>query len=465
MKKTILLCGLLLAFVLFSCSSDDDGGTTQQFVAAFENPSMSFTADDASKEVKLVFSKTAPEDGTVTITYTTVNAEYGTHFTTDPSGEEGTIEVPITAGSNQSTFTFNKLANPIEGTEMSVSFKLEAITNPNSAIQGNTTLAVSFTESAAVGGVMAPEVGGPDQPNQVYVDLSAQTQTVVKRDAWDLGFYSGESFRVVLNESVYMAAAPLEVTDIDAVTEADVAALQPNVAVGIPGSNVYVDNPSGDIQETVIAEVSETDTDNKVYLVNLGINIGGSIHVPGGSRGWKKIRVLRQGNDYVLQYADLNATTHEEVVVSKAEGYNFTFFSFSSGEQASVEPMKNKWDLNFTHYIDLLSFQGDDYAYTYQDFIVSNTKAGITAYQVAVSDFTYEDFTSENIVEANLSADQRSIGSSWRNAGGPNAQPSIKEDVFYVLKDADGNYYKIRFTAMYNESGERGYPKFEYSLL
>ncbi|RYF54563.1 MAG: hypothetical protein EOO39_39185, partial [Cytophagaceae bacterium] len=36
---------------------------------------------------------------------------------------------------------------------------------------------------------------------------------------------------------------------------------------------------------------------------------------------------------------------------------------------------------------------------------------------------------------------------------------------FYVLKDLDGNYYKIRMLGFLNPSGMRGYPKFEYKLL
>lgn len=461
MKRALLICNLFIACISFSCSSDDDGNVAQEFVVAFENPSLSFTTEDTAKEIKLSFSTAAPQSGTATLTYTTVNADYSTHFTTDPAGEEGVIEVPVAAGSNGATFTMTKLQNPVEGTEMSVKFKLNSISNPNSTIQGNTELVVNFTESAALGGTMSPEVGGPDQPNQVYIDLSSQTQTVIKRDTWDLGFYSGEGYRVVLNGSLLMATSALEATDIDAVTEADVAELQPKVAVGTPGSDVYVDDFTGAIQGTAIAEVSEDDLDNKVYLLNLGVNIGANIHAPGGARGWKKIRVLRQGSDYVLQYADLNATTHEEVVISKAEGYNFTFFSFTTGGEASVEPIKDQWDLNFSVFTNLASNDGVNYAYSFSDFIVSNSKAGITAYQVSTADFIYEDFAAEHVDEASLSVDQRSIGDTWRNV----FTNSVDDQVFYVLKDPDGHYYKIRFTALVNESGDRGYPSFEYSLL
>ena len=122
--------------------------------------------------------------------------------------------------------------------------------------------------------------------------------------------------------------------------------------------------------------------------------------------------------------------------------------------------MKDKWDLNYTVFTNIIPGSG---SYVYSDFVASNSKAGVEVYQVSTSDFTYEDFTAENIIEENLSVDQRGIGGNWRVLS--QTSTSLKDDVFFVLKDPDGNYYKIRFTALLSESGERGYPKFEYNLL
>src|SRR5690606_37622585 len=84
------------------------------------------------------------------------------------------------------------------------------------------------------GAAVSPEVGGPNQGNQVYVDLSTNTTTAIQRDSWDLGFYSGSDFRVIINGSIGMATAQLSTSDIDAVSSSDeeVLNLQPSVAVG-----------------------------------------------------------------------------------------------------------------------------------------------------------------------------------------------------------------------------------------
>jgi hypothetical protein len=324
------------------------------------------------------------------------------------------------------------------------------------------------------GAVISPEVGGPNEPNQVYVDLSTNTTAVVKRDSWDLGFYSDTGFRVVLNGSVYMAAGQLSETDIDAVSSSssEVQELQPKVAVGtFDAENIaYVDAPIGTITNTAIAEISDIDANNNVYLLNLGYEVGteipatGSVDISDDSRGWKKIRVLKNGDNYVLQYADLDATTHKEVTISKNVANNFTFFSFNTESEVVVAPEKKKWDLNFTVFTNEITGYG---SYGYSDYVVNNTKAEAKVYMIDtdVDAYTYESFSLVDVDNSIFTNDQRSIGSSWRNGGGPGSLPSLKENVFYIVNDTDGNLYKLKFLAFTNADGERGHPEFIYSLL
>ncbi|MGG7036891.1 MAG: HmuY family protein [Flavobacterium sp.] len=335
-----------------------------------------------------------------------------------------------------------------------------------------------FVEKISVGAVSQPAVGGANQPNQVYLDLSSDESTPVNRTSWDFGFSTDSEFRVIINGSIKMAVKKLETTDITLPQTSDA-----NVAVGAgtnSSSNGYCDNPTGVLAGsgagigTAIAEVSATDADNKVYLVNLGFAVStatpaiGSVSIDGDARGWKKVRILRNGNGYKIQYADLESATFTEKTIAKNDDFNFTFFSMTTGTTVAVEPQKTKWDLNFTTFTNYVNF-GSEVTYGYSDFIVSNMKGGTQVYQVLVADGgSYADFTKANVVEANFTVsatDQRVIGANWRNGGGPGTLPSIKTDRFYVVKDAAGNYYKIQFLALTNEEGERGYPTFEYSLL
>lgn len=333
-------------------------------------------------------------------------------------------------------------------------------------------------ETPSVGAVVQPTVGGANQPNQVYLDLSSETSTFVDRASWDFGFSTGTDFRVVINGSLKMAVKKLETSDITLAQVSDDA-----VAVGAgtnPSSNGYCDNPTGILAGngngigTAIAEISANDADNKVYLVNLGFAVStttptvGSVSIDGDARGWKKVRILRNGNGYKIQYADLASTTFQEKTISKNDDYNFTFFSLTTGTTVQVEPKKDKWDLNFTTFTNYVNF-GTEVTYGYSDFIVSNMKGGTKVYQILNSEgITYENFTAANVVDDKFTVsatDQRVIGSNWRNGGGPGTLPSVRTDRFYVIKDVAGNYYKIRFLAMTNDAGVRGNPVVEYAIL
>src|SRR5690606_8532576 len=106
---------------------------------------------------------------------------------------------------------------------------------------------------------------------------SANQQKAVQRDTWDLGFATGSEFRVIINGSVKMAVKQLNTTNIDEVQQED-----SSVAVGFTtmADLGYVDNPTGILtgngagEGTAIAEISATAADNKVYLVNMGFEVG-----------------------------------------------------------------------------------------------------------------------------------------------------------------------------------------------
>lgn len=188
-------------------------------------------------------------------------------------------------------------------------------------------------EVPTVGETLKESVGGGNQPNQVYLDLSTAESKSINRAAWDFGFSTGTDFRVIINGSLKMAVKKLETSDITVTQEIDIKVLAGGGET--LASNGYVDNPTGVLTGagagvgTAIAEISATDADNKVYLVNLGYAVGtakpnvGSVVVDGDPRGWKKIRILRSGNGYKIQYADLASKTFTEKTVSKnAAGKN-----------------------------------------------------------------------------------------------------------------------------------------------
>lgn len=464
-KSSILIASLLL-ILTSSCSKDDGQDIVPEFVIAFENKDTSFSESENVKEINLVFSEAAIENGSVTVKITETGVVYNTDYTINSTVETNQFIIPFKQGDLAVKFTVNKLQNAVEGELKILNFELQSASYSNTIFQGNNKFTLNFTEVATLGAVISPEIGGANQPNQVYVDLSLQNQTKVKRDSWDLGFYAGDEFSVQINGSIFMGAAQLDATSLNDISENDVTDLKALIATNTADTDLYFDDPSGDITKTAIGEISSIITENKVYLLKLGYEVSeanaqiGSVALSGELRGWKKIRVfLNKLDNYVLQYADLNDTSFKEIEIAKQKDYNFTFFSFNTESILNIEPIKEAWDLKFTVFTNILDFgEGVLGGYGFSDFITINNHGGVTAYEVFTEDFLYKDFELTNVDFSDFSINQTTIGDKWRSV----FTKLTLDDRFFVLKDIEDHIYKIRFNALVNENGERGYPSFDY---
>jgi len=325
-------------------------------------------------------------------------------------------------------------------------------------------------DGEAVSGVFGTQanplnVGGPNQQNQVYVDLSGKAATPIARDSWDLGFYAGSDFRIVLNGSLGMAVKKLNTTDITLVQQEDAM-----VAVGtFEASNLaFVDNPMGNLDGTAFGVLATNQADASVYLLNLGYSVpttmpaAGSVNTAGALRGWKKLKVWADGAGYKMQFADLNDANYTEVTIAKNAAYNHTFYSLENKTEIQAEPQKDKWDIKFTTFTNEV-FQGGASAgsYFFSDFVVTNTKSGVTAYKVEGGEDAFNAYARTNVTDGLFSTDQRAIGANWRDV----IQKQVFDNVFFILKDGEGRVYKIRFISMLDASLNRGFPLFQYQEL
>lgn len=464
MKNIISLISIL--FLLIGCAKET---IFQQdpFVIAFDKKSINYATITNEHQIKLVFSEPAKYSGSVRIQKTAIEATEGIDYTTIPTFSQEVLEIPFNVGDTELQFVFKNLIFPTDRLDKEVLFQIANITYPEPvAIQGYSSCSIAFGNS--LGAIISPNVGGPNQPNTVFIDLSEEKQTAVRRDTWDLSFYSGEQFRVALNGALYMSAKALDTNDLNSVNTANVQDLFNQIMVGTfdPLNEEYVDAPNGDINQTAIGEIVLDDTQNKVYLLNMGYEISttqptvGSTSISGNHRGWMKIRILRNGsNGYVLHYASLDDTSYKTAIIEKNSSFNFTHFSLTQEKTVQVEPEKTKWDIAFTVFTGVNEGAG---SYGFSDFVSTNMRAGVQAYQVLTSEgFSYDTFTLSDIDQNRFESDQRTIGLNWRNV----IDKILFKDRFYILKDTEGNIYKIRMLTFLNDAGERGYPKFEYQLL
>jgi len=310
---------------------------------------------------------------------------------------------------------------------------------------------------------------GTSAGNSVFVDFSVDKQTSVERASWDLGFYSGSDFKVILNNTVGATAIQIDKTDLTQVTAADTTALATATTLALgqgKGNFAYIDpvdaNATAYLAGTAIKTVSATDAENKVYIVNRG---AAGLLAPVTNRGWQKIRVLRNGAGYTLQYAKINETTFKTLTVTKDAAYNFKHVSFVTGA-VNAEPEKAAWDLEWT----LATYKASaTIPYTYSDFVIINFLGGVTAAEVLTSTVSYADFAEANLNGVTFLGTRDVIGSNWRatsGAPGTGAVAGVKTDRFYVVKDGTGNVYKLKFVSFTStDSGVRGKPVIEYKLV
>lgn len=307
--------------------------------------------------------------------------------------------------------------------------------------------------------------GASNAVNAVYVDLSAEKQTSIARNSWHLGFYTGSEFRVIVNNQTDATALATEFTDINAVnpSNVDFSAMVFNQTAPSPALFDLLDDSLGRINQTAIAEISATASENRVYIVNpvLATTVA-------AENLWK-IRVLRNGsNGYTLQYARLADTNFQTANITKDATYNFQFFSFTGGA-VQVEPQKADWDFVWSKSMYIHFFQGRYVPYSFSDIILINHLASVQAAEVIFEngDFnvTYADFSETHLNQITLTNNRNTIGSTWR--GILSAPFGALQDRYYILKDNDNNIFKIRFISMGagNDGGNRGYPQLEYTLV
>ncbi len=453
--------GLLSFFIFISGCRKRDAPLPDNLIQ-FETNEQGLAANSSTLTVKLKLTRATDKDIPVSLNLSMIGLTYATDFTTIPVATNGIMAITIPGGNNEASFTITKKAGILFDGDEKIIFNIASSAAP--LIIGTTKeFSVTFAELVALNSSIIIDGGGATYGNKVFIDLSANKQQSVIRSNWDLGFYTtADSFRVVLNSSSAMMAKQINKNDLNAVNATDTIGFHNevvfNLAAPLASALPYIDYPDGDLSKTAIASISASAADNKVYIINRGSVIGNNA----ASRGWKKIRIIRNvSGGYTLQHADIGATTFQEIQIAKDEAFFFKYISFEN-RMIEVEPAKKKWDIAWTYFSNVTNFGGGEVPYLFQDIVLSNRNVSIAKVLSAVK--PYLDFAETDLTAQTFSSSQTGIGSDWRSGGGPNSSPAVRTDRYYIIKDGDNNYYKIRFTSL-TKNGERGYPAFEYTLV
>ncbi|HMJ71326.1 MAG TPA: HmuY family protein [Cyclobacteriaceae bacterium] len=476
---SFMAMALFSLVLLASCEEDPE---LPDNITEFESDAQGMGSSDTELTVNLKLAREAEADGNIVVALEPTGVVYDTDFKTEPAATANTITIPVVAGATSASFKIIKTnTTGLKGDEK-VTFTLQSVAD-GLVLGTKNTFTLTFSEIIATSASMEVNGGGPTAPNMVFIDLSGNRQTAIARTTWDLAFSStADEFRVVLNSPNGMLARAINKTDLATVTAADTvgfgAQLSTSAIFGIVAttevkdypdwvstSTTWMDNPAGDLTKTAIASVSATDSENKVYIINRGTGVSNA------ALGWKKVRVIRKGSNYTVQYADINSANITSIDVTKNSASRFQYVSFATNNVVTVEPEKAKWDIAWTGFTNTTPSgapPAPSIPYYFQDVIITNT-AGVSTYQYttsATNTLTYDTFAEANLAGLVYSTSQIGIGSGWRTTGGPPPSPpaGVNAARFYIIKDADGNLYKLQFTALAT-NGERGKPQFKFALL
>jgi hypothetical protein len=279
-------------------------------------------------------------------------------------------------------------------------------------------------------------------------------KTVVSHNSfndWDLGFESnGSGHHIILNTSRFMHAGKTG--------SADFSGIRTNIC-----DTMVYDDSSGDLARTAIGDWADfSDPLKPVYLREVYIIDMGSDN-NGVQMGYKKIVFdsLSAGG-YSIHFSNLDGSDEHNSDIVTDPSRSFTYFSFQNGGSVvNLQPADKDWDICFTQYSTIL-FDDKNVATPYLVRGVYINMQGTSAARDTLNKFS--DITSANIPDYVLSGAQDAIGYEWKDY--KNDSYKINPNIFYIIRDQNGEYFKLKFTGFYNEAGERGYPSFQsFSLL
>ncbi|PWJ41885.1 HmuY family protein [Sediminitomix flava] len=323
-----------------------------------------------------------------------------------------------------------------------------------------------------LGSTLTAEMGS-NLAYQVYVDLSTGEMTKVATNSWDLAIENSNK-RIRTNTAKKVSAAtPVEDSFVDVSSD--------------EGLQYFYDAEDGDLDKTALAGWEES----RPYILDLGIDENGN------ALGKIKFEIAAVNDTQVtIKFASLDGSDEQETTFDLDTDKDFTYFSFINNKSVSVAP-KN-WDIMLSAVTvrtgapcaamgpaAVPGINCDIYRLTAST--VSNNYAGVSVAkddpyahlevnddpesernQYGIEESNYDDLVLADYDKLSPSSAANAIGRSWLYILAPHSSGIFKvyDFVTYLVKDVDGNHYKLRFLA-YKGGGnaENGYPTFEYSSL
>lgn len=300
---------------------------------------------------------------------------------------------------------------------------------------------------------------GSNYDDQVYVSLSKGKIHVMPYRNYDLAFEaSAQGFHIYLNGAKYMFASRTTTSDF-------FLADSSNANWCVDAEQLYADS-------TAIGNWWVQSAANGAGLSNVFIIDRGRMDHSGAGR-FRKLQVMAADDvHYEIRFSNLDNSNVTVMNIPKDPAYSLMYFSFeNNGTVVQQAPPSQDWDFVFTKYTHVYFDEPLNSPYRYYPV----TGAGLNIWNqvsgsVMKADSTpnyvpFDQFKYDLVAGMPFTTNADVIGFDWKFYDFNSSRYFITPDLYFVLKDKNGYYFKMRMIDFYDGSGNKGTITLEYQRI
>lgn len=292
---------------------------------------------------------------------------------------------------------------------------------------------------------------GEDYNYQVFAELTTGQQHQIAAASWDLlvAFPEGELPVIVLNGGILAKAAPLT---------AENAGLPPQ-ELNYTNDHPHLVRDSLVIQPTVARE----------WMIDREV-----IFYKDSPNRYRRLRIVHFSADSLeLEMAPTDGSAKTTVVLTadevNARPSRMALLHLDEGDRQDLLP-GFRWQLLFTRYHHIFEEEPADSPFRVYSVTGALQPAwlGGTGAEVISTDSTqttpYDSLSVDDSPNVTWLPEADVIGYAWKDFDFDLGY-IVMEDRYYVLREADGATYKLRFVSFENDEGTKGHPAFFFQRL
>ncbi len=299
---------------------------------------------------------------------------------------------------------------------------------------------------------------GENYENQLFFNFGSQLLSSSAHGSWHIGFSSfGEKPHIIINGGLnaYVTVTHFSTTNFASINNKD----------HIKSAIWRFDDPSGSPDSLAFGPCYSEQLPSGEYSVKSGLfvmDLGSNI--PDSIRYVKIVLKSILGGAYHFQWGYLSDAAPRKLVQVKINpDYNYSYYNFHQDAIVLNEPVPSKdWDIVFTTYKDAVpDNQGVIYPYVIRGVLINPRNVTVAE----VNGVNFNDISLAMAEQTPFTKILDEIGYDWKSYDQTAERYTIVPNKNYLIKNADGNIFKLRFLDFYNDQGIKGFPKLAWELL